>query len=208
MEERFFPGNISKAKIKRDISKVVIDTVFPWNSVISPLNYSIRAIELTEDNIWYAASNGAYEKISLDNKSFTYWRLMNTDTTGYDIRSVAKTNDAFFGLTISNPAILFKQDSIGKHIVYKEEHDKVFYDALDFWNDLEGIAIGDPTEDCMSIIITRDGGNTWTKLLCENLPKVKEGEAAFAASDTNIAIVGDNTWVATGGKASRVFIFS
>ncbi len=64
----------------------------------------------------------------------------------------------------------------------------MFYDALDFWNDLEGIAIGDPTEDCMSIIITRDGGNTWTKLLCENLPKVKEGEAAFAASDTNIAI--------------------
>ncbi|WP_313791432.1 hypothetical protein [Lacinutrix neustonica] len=36
------------------------------------------------------------------------------------------------------------------------------------------------------------------------MPKAKEGEAAFAASDTNIAIVGDNTWVATGGKASRI----
>ena len=32
----------------------------------------------------------------------------------------------------------------------------------------------------------------------------QEGEAAFAASDTNIAIVGDKTWVATGGKASRI----
>ena len=56
----------------------------------------------------------------------------------------------------------------------------------------------------MSVIITRDGGNTWTKLSCDDLPKAKDGEAAFAASDTNIAIVGDNTWVATGGKASRV----
>jgi len=204
MEERFFPDNISKAKMNRDISKVVIDTVFPWKNVMSSLNYSIRAIELTEENIWYAASNGGYEKISHDNKSLKYWRLMKNDTTGYEIRSVAKTKEAFFGLTISNPAILFKQDSIGKHIVYKEEHDKVFYDAMDFWNDEEGIAIGDPTDDCMSIIITRDGGNTWTKLSCDNLPKTIEGEAAFAASDTNIAIIGDNAWVATGGMASRV----
>ena len=75
---------------------------------------------------------------------------------------------------------------------------------MDFWNDQEGIAIGDPTDDCMSVIITRDGGNTWTKLPCSQLPKAKEGEAAFAASDTNIAIVGDKTWVGTGGKASRV----
>ena len=39
---------------------------------------------------------------------------------------------------------------------------------------------------------------------CENVPKAKEGEAAFAASDTNIAIVGDKTWVATGGMVSRI----
>jgi photosystem II stability/assembly factor-like uncharacterized protein len=75
---------------------------------------------------------------------------------------------------------------------------------MDFWNDQEGIAIGDPTDDCMSIIITRDGGETWTKLSCDDLPKAKEGEAAFAASDTNISIVGDHTWVATGGKTSRI----
>jgi photosystem II stability/assembly factor-like uncharacterized protein len=57
----------------------------------------------------------------------------------------------------------------------------------------------------MSIVITRDGGETWTKLSCEDLPKAKDGEAAFAASDTNIAIVGNKTWVATGGVASRIF---
>ena len=51
----------------------------------------------------------------------------------------------------------------------------------------------------MSIVITRDGGNTWQKTPCEVLPPALEGEAAFAASDTNIAIVGDETWIATGG---------
>ncbi len=31
------------------------------------------------------------------------------------------------------------------------------------------------------------------------------GEAAFAASNSNIAIHGDHVWIATGGKKSRVF---
>ena len=90
-------------------------------------------------------------------------------------------------------------------LVYQENHPKAFYDAMTFWNDLEGIAIGDPTDDCLSIVITRDGGQTWQKICCSQLPKIKEGEAAFAASNSNIAIVGDKTWVATGGKVSRVF---
>jgi photosystem II stability/assembly factor-like uncharacterized protein len=64
--------------------------------------------------------------------------------------------------------------------------------------------MGDPTDKCISIIITRDGGNSWNKISCEDLPKSIDGEAAFAASDTNIAIVGDHTWIATGGIASRV----
>lgn len=74
-----------------------------------------------------------------------------------------------------------------------------------FWNDLEGIAIGDPIENCLSIIITRDGGNTWSKIPCGNLPKTVEGEAAFAASNSNVIVKGDKTWIVSGGKKSRVF---
>ena len=76
---------------------------------------------------------------------------------------------------------------------------------MKFFDDLNGIAMGDPTNNCLSILITRDGGNTWGKIDCENLPKIEEGEAAFAASNTNISIVGGNAWIATGGIKSRIF---
>ena len=121
-----------------------------------------------------------------------------------NFRALAITKWGGFVLGIGNPALLYRVDQEDIQLVYKEVHDKVFYDAIDFWNDQEGIAIGDPTADCMSIIITRDGGQTWQKVSCNDLPKTKDGEAAFAASDTNIAIVGDHTWVATGGMSSRV----
>jgi len=74
-----------------------------------------------------------------------------------------------------------------------------------FWNDEEGIAMGDPVDNCISIIITRDGGKTWKKISCEDLPIAAEGEAAFAASNSNIAIQGDKTWILSGGLRSRVF---
>jgi photosystem II stability/assembly factor-like uncharacterized protein len=90
-------------------------------------------------------------------------------------------------------------------LVYKEVNPKVFYDCMQFWNDKEGIAIGDPTEDTFSVIVTRDGGETWTKLLSDKLPTNAQGESAFAASNTNIVIKGNDTWLVSGGKKARVF---
>jgi photosystem II stability/assembly factor-like uncharacterized protein len=52
--------------------------------------------------------------------------------------------------------------------------------------------------DFLSIIVTRDGGNTW-KLPADKLPRTANGEAAFAASNTNIVIKGNNTWIVSGG---------
>ena len=107
----------------------------------------------------------------------------------------------YFAISISNPALLFKN---GK-LVYKEEHPKVFYDSIEFWNDNEGIAIGDFTDDCISIIITRDAGDSWKKLDCSVFSDIKASEGFFAASDTNISIVDDYTWIASGGINSRVY---
>ena len=40
----------------------------------------------------------------------------------------------------------------------------------------------------------------------ETAPKLADGEAAFAASNTNIVIKNNKTWLFSGGKKSRVFI--
>ena len=113
-------------------------------------------------------------------------------------------------LSIASPAVLYKigvEDRVATKIeeVYVENGDKVFYDAMAFWNDQEGIAMGDPTNGCLSIIVTRDGGDTWSKINCDNLPNTDTGEAAFAASNSNIAVYKDHVWIVSGGKRSRVF---
>ena len=169
---------------------------------------SIRAIEIIDDStVWYAGSEGAYGYIS--GGKITQYRIKTLpDSSGHrapHFRSIAFNGKAVFALTIENPAVLYKLNGSRPETVYREDHPKVFYDAMTFFDTQNGIAFGDPTGDCPSVIITRDGGNSWHKLNCSGLPGIEEGEAAFAASNTNIAVVGENAWLVTGGKKARVF---
>ncbi len=166
---------------------------------------SVRAIEVMGPNLAFASNRGRY---GLYNESTKEWKinLQEQDSVLPEFRAVASTEQDFFMLSAGNPALLYKTGDQGSmELVYREDDEKVFYDAITFWNDMEGIAMGDPTDNCLSVIITRDGGNTWNKLSCDLLPETAEGEAAFAASNSNISVAGDITWILSGGMKSRVF---
>jgi photosystem II stability/assembly factor-like uncharacterized protein len=191
-------NSTEKEPEKAFFSEVEIETVFE-DSI------SIRAIEIMGQNVAFAGSNGKY---GLYNASQNSARASQQkyDSLVPEYRTVASTEDDFFMLSVGNPALLYKTGDDGTmQLVYKEEHENVFYDSMAFWNKEEGIAMGDPVENCLSVIITRDGGEIWKKLSCDFLPEIVEGEAAFAASNSNIAVVGEKTWIITGGMASRVF---
>jgi len=178
---------------------VIVDTLFQDK-------ISIRAILIDANKIWFAADKGRFGFFNLDNNQKFESKIIK-DSLNLEFRSNAKTKNHIFILNVGNPALLYQISKDGKEtkLVYQENHEKVFYDSMQFWNDREGIAMGDPIADCLNIIITRDGGNSWNKVPASKLPKVIVGEAAFAASNTNIIIKGNNTWIVSGGKKSRVF---
>ncbi|MFV5689426.1 oxidoreductase [Flavobacterium sp. ZT3R25] len=178
---------------------VQIDTLFQDKM-------SIRALLIDANKIWYAADNSRFGFYDLEKNKKNESHIGN-DSLKFEFRSIAQTASAIFILNVSNPALLYKiaKDGSGTILVYQENHEKVFYDSMQFWNDKEGIAIGDPISNCLSIITTRDGGASWNKISCDKLPKIIEGEAAFAASNTNIVVKGNKSWIVTGGKRARVF---
>lgn len=166
----------------------------------------IRALLVDNDKIWYAADKGRIGYYDFKTLTHLQKSIPSSDDK-LEFRSIAQNQKYIFIANILSPAYIFKvsKSDMSFQKVYAENNEKAFYDSMHFWNNNEGIAIGDPIENCLSIVITRNGGKTWTKTLCENLPKVVEGETAFAASNTNISIKGNNTWIVSGGKQSRVF---
>lgn len=185
----------------KEFSSIKIERVFTDS-------LSIRAIKpVGVDKVWFAANNG---RVGLIEGITPKLATIKYEDSLLNFRAISATKNAVFVLSIENPGVLYKigyDDNEATNIekVYLEKGAKVFYDAIAFWDEKEGIAMGDPTEDCLSIIITRDGGNTWTKIPCENLPKIEKGEAAFAASNSNISVFKNHVWIVTGGKRARVF---
>jgi photosystem II stability/assembly factor-like uncharacterized protein len=183
-------------------NSISIDTLFQDK-------ISIRAISIDGNKIWYAANNSKYGFFDLDTNKKTERKIFK-DSSNFEFRSIAQTDQNIFLLSVANPALLYKisKENGNSELVYQEHHEKVFYDSMQFWNNKEGIAMGDPIGNCLSVIITRDGGNSWRKVSCASLPVNEDGEAAFAASNTNIVIKGNNTWIVTGGQKARVLFSS
>lgn len=174
----------------------------PFQSVtVTPVyedSVSIRAITFLDGRtLAFAGSNGMYGTVDVVTHKVRA-NVQTYDSLMPSFRAVGKTTNNFFMLSIESPALLYKTGSGGKmEVVYQEEGEGVFYDAMAFWDDTFGIAVGDTVDGCLSIILTKDGGQTWSKVPCASLPKGIEGEGAFAASNSNIAIAGNKVWIGT-----------
>ena len=190
---------VDKKSMNANFQSIQIDTLFEDK-------ISIRAIAVDKNKVWYAADNSRFGFFDLEQNKKTESTIA-TDKSKAEFRSISQTTNNIYILNVSNPALLYKipKDGSKAKLVYQENGKKVFYDSMQFWNDSEGIATGDPLTNCFNIITTRDGGNTWNKIVCDKLPQLSEGEAAFAASNTNIVVKGNRTWIVSGGKKARVF---
>lgn len=168
---------------------------------------SVRALDYANGNYWYAGNKGNYGSIDAATGAPTRGVIKLNEDEEVEFRSIATTSNFTYILTAGNPALVYKiaQKDGAVELVYSEVEERVFYDSMKFWNDDEGIAMGDPMGGCFSIIKTYDGGKTWGKLQCTELPDFVVGEAAFAASNSNIKILDDQVWMVTGGAMARVF---
>ena len=81
-----------------------------------------------------------------------------------------------------------------------------FLDCLDFWDERRGFAYGDSFDGVPYILLTDDGGRSWTRVPADAAPAANEGEGGFAASGTCArAGSGGRGWIGTGaGGSARV----
>lgn len=200
---------IASCKSQADSNQTFDDSVIFKNITIDTLfqdKVSIRSLVIDETKIWYVADKNRYGYFDLATNKKTENKIVK-DTLQLEFRSNAQTRDYVYVLSVSNPAMLYqisKKDLTTK-LVYQENHEKVFFDSMQFWNNKEGIAMGDPVSTGLNVIITRDGGASWKKVPDILMPTTSAGEAAFAASNTNIVVKGSSAWIVSGGVKSRVF---
>jgi hypothetical protein len=166
---------------------------------------SIRAIMPMDGGVWFGGTNSKAGFVSFNNDSEI--KIVKLQKEKTDFRSIGADGSIYF-LNAGTPANMYQMSLFRPNyvpsLVYSEQGEKVFYDSMHISGEL-GAIVGDPTENCLSILIKRKYKDKWHKIPCDSLPKTVEGEAAFAASDTNVKILGDEIFIISGGKKSRLF---
>ena len=166
---------------------------------------SIRGISIGNDkSVWFTGSRGYVSRLDDD-------KINIVSPEGYkdlDFRSIYSfNNNKAIIMSAGSPTIILKTTDGGitwnQTFVDSSEH--AFYNAIAFWDNDRGIAIGDPVNQRFSILMTQDGGEHWVKLDTSNCPKAYENEAGFAASGTNMKVLnGHEVYYLTGGAKSRM----
>lgn len=168
---------------------------------------SKRGLFFAEDgSVWSSGTNGVVFKKSTKHD----WIIQeDTNLAALDFRDIHAFNENEALIMSSGDGCKIYSTSNGGEewkLVYENLGEGIFFDGMDFWDEKNGIAFGDPINGKLQIISTSDGGKTWTSL--ENLPNTIKGEAGFAASGTGIVCIGDQKVIigTGGGDFARVFI--
>lgn len=187
--------------------------------LISHTTEGLRGVSVvSRDVAWASGTHGTYLRTVDGGRTWT--STVVPDAEALDFRAaVAFSSDEAFLMSAGpgEQSRIFHTSDGGGHwqTQFTNTNPKGFFDSMVFWDSKHGVVLGDPIPDeagklKFELLLTDDGQN-WKAVPAAQLPAAIDGEGAFAASNTCLAIVpgavpaDSNIWFATGGKVARVF---
>jgi photosystem II stability/assembly factor-like uncharacterized protein len=172
---------------------------------VSGVTLPLRGVSAASDRVAWASGAGSTVLRTTDGGAT--WQRIVVTTDRVDFRDVDAIDDkTAYVLSIGNgPASrIYKTVDAGATWTqqFATNDPKVFLDAMTFWDGAHGIVVGDSIDGQFDLLVTEDGGHTWSRVPVQALPAALPNEGAFAASGTNIAVVGREAWIGTGAAAT------
>lgn len=179
-----------------------------WTVQPSGSDASLRGISAVDDRVaWASGSQGIVLRTVDGGSTWTAVPIAGEEASDFRDIEAFGPDDAVV-MAIARPAKIFRTRDGGKtwRRTFFDDSPGIFLDSMAFFDDRNGLAVGDPMDGRFLLIATADGGETWAPLPPTSRPEAAGTEAAFAASGTSLAVSGrDDVWLTTGGSVSRVW---
>lgn len=173
------------------------------SSTILTDSISIRAIEYINGQLWYVGTQSKIGYVSLKNNEKQSLQI----SSNYEqFRSIALYKSKLYAISISSPCNFYAIDlkSNKAKLIFTDSLKTAFYDAL--ISTKKGlIGLSDPDENLQLRLFNYNPKKNLLEFEKNTFTYLPE-EAHFAASNSNMKLVGNKLYLISGGKASRLFI--
>lgn len=157
--------------------------------------------------VWVSGTGGQYAK-TLDGG--TTWQINKVaGADSLEFRDVHAISDKVaFLMSSGNGATsrIYKttDGGISWDMQFRMEEPKGFLDCISFWDEKNGLAMGDSIDEQFYILKTNDGGTTWQRIDTLLFPPAYPNEGGFASSGTClITKPGGYAWFGTGASGIK-----
>lgn len=182
-----------------------------WESQTSGTTVRLRGVSAVNQSIaWASGEHGTYTRTVDGGKTWITNHVPGAEALDFrDVDAFSRDTAYLLAIGEGEKSRIYKTTDGGLNwtLQFKNSRPTAFFDAMAFWDSEHGIAVSDPVDGRFVIITTIDGGATWKEMPTKGMPLALEGEGAFAASGTCIAVQGKrDVWFGTGGpNGARVF---
>lgn len=191
------------------------ETQNQWKQVTTNTDAQLRGLSVVNSQVaWASGVKGTVLK-TIDGK---HWQNVSISSTipaaseldFRDIQGFSATTAIAMSAGPGKASTVYKTSDGGTtwKLLMVNSEATGFWDAMDFWDEKNGVIFGDPVNGQFQILITQDGGETWQPAANKNKQLTAlANEGAFAASGTCVVVKGkQDIWFVTGGaEVSRVF---
>lgn len=201
-------------KIKASVAMIVFlcaGVAAQWSQQQSGTTARLRGVSAANGTVaWASGSGGTYARTTDGGVSWQSSVMPGASQLDFrDVQAVDANTAYLLSIGPGEASRIYKTTDGGSAwtLQFTNNNAKAFFDAFAFWDARTGIAVSDPVDGKFILIKTTDGGATWKELTNAKLPPAIQGDGAFAASGTCIAVQGKrNVWFGTGGGAvARIF---
>ncbi|WP_341227132.1 YCF48-related protein [uncultured Arcticibacterium sp.] len=177
-------------------------TFSQWEKLDIGTSASFRSMDVfSKKVVWAGGSNNTVIKTLDGGKTWQQYAVKPEVALDFrGIKAIDKKTAIIVsaGLAEEDQAKIFKtvDGGLSWQLVFETKEKGVFLDGIAFFNKLHSLIIGDPIDNEVYILETKDGGNTWERMSTDLFPKPKKGEASFAASNSCLVTYQDEAWYA------------
>lgn len=166
----------------------------------------LQAISIVDENtVWLSGHNATFVRTVDGGDSWEVFQHPTGDTLQFrDLYAFDTSRIVLMSAGLGSLSRIFSvTDGINWEENFVMQDSLGFLDCMDFWDDERGIAFGDTIDEYPYILLTSDGGQTWSRAPIDEMPKAGKGEGGFAASGTCVT-TGENglAWIATGASGN------